>query len=73
MWKALHPGQPIENVQLCLPNEDKAMDALRPLAIPPGDYMVPHCSGAEEMKSPAFKDKMSKDKDTSSTSGSSTK
>jgi hypothetical protein len=30
MWKALHPGQPIENVQLCLPNEDKAIDiALR--------------------------------------------
>ncbi|HKW36743.1 MAG TPA: hypothetical protein VJO54_02945 [Burkholderiales bacterium] len=43
-----------------MPNEDKAMDALRPLAIPPGDYMVPHCSGPEEMKSPAFKEKMSK-------------
>jgi len=43
-----------------MPNEDKAMDALRPLAIPPGDYMVPHCSGPEEMKSPAFKDKMNK-------------
>ena len=43
-----------------MPNEDKAMDALRPLAVPPGDYVVPHCSGPEEMKSPAFKEKMSK-------------
>jgi hypothetical protein len=43
-----------------MPNEDKALDALRPLSIPPGDYMVPHCSGPEEMKSPAFKDKMNK-------------
>jgi len=43
-----------------MPNEDKALDALRPLAIPPGDYMVPSCSGPEEMKSPAFKEKMSK-------------
>ena len=24
-----------------IPNEDKVMDALRPFAIPPGDYMVP--------------------------------
>ena len=43
-----------------MPNEDKAMDALRPLAVPPGDYVVPHCSGPEEMKTPAFKEKMSK-------------
>jgi hypothetical protein len=43
-----------------MPNEDRAMDALRPLAIPPGDYMVPHCSGPEEMKTPAFAEKMNK-------------
>ena len=36
------------------------MDALRPLAIPPGDYVAPHCSGPEEMKSAAFKEKMNK-------------
>jgi hypothetical protein len=48
------------NDYLKMPNEDRALDALRPLAIPPGDYMVPHCTGPEEMKSPAFKDKMSK-------------
>jgi hypothetical protein len=30
MWKALHPGEPIENVRLFLPDEDKAIDiALR--------------------------------------------
>jgi hypothetical protein len=30
MWKALHPGEPIENVRLYLPEEDKAIDiALR--------------------------------------------
>src|SRR5262252_6706663 len=45
---------------LKLPNEDRAIGALRPLAIPPGDYVVPHCSGPEEMKSPAFKEKMEK-------------
>jgi hypothetical protein len=41
-----------------MPNEDRALDALRPLAIPPGDYMVPFCSGQEERKSAAFSEKM---------------
>ena len=41
-------------------NEDKVMDALRPLAIPPGDYMVPRPSGREEMRSPEFLEKMKK-------------
>jgi hypothetical protein len=36
-----------------VPNEDKLMDALRPLEIPPGDYMVPRPSAAE-MRSPEF-------------------
>ncbi len=26
MWKILHPAEPIENVRLCLPNDDKAID-----------------------------------------------
>jgi len=43
-----------------MPNQDKAMDALRPLAIPPGDYMVPHCSGQGERRSPEFAEKMKK-------------
>ena len=43
-----------------LTNEDKVMDALRPLAIPPGDYMVPRPSGREEMRAPEFMEKMKK-------------
>ena len=41
-----------------MPNEDRVRDALRPLAIPPGDYMVPCPNSMEEMKSPAFQEKM---------------
>src|ERR1700730_2546257 len=43
-----------------LPNEDKVMDALRPFAVPPGDYMVPRPSGPEDMRSPEFADKLRK-------------
>lgn len=43
-----------------VPNEDKAMDVLRPLAIPPGDYMMPRCDSAAHMRSPEFLDKLSK-------------
>ena len=41
-----------------MPNEDRVRDALRPLAIPPGDYMVPRPSSREEMATPAFMEKM---------------
>lgn len=37
-----------------MPNEDQFRDALRPLAIPPGDYMVPRPTSREEMRSEAF-------------------
>lgn len=40
-----------------MPNEDKVMDALRPLGIPPGDYMVPRPSSMKEMNSPEFLEK----------------
>jgi len=40
-----------------MPNEEKVMDLLRPLAIPPGDYMVPRPSSREEMRSPTFLEK----------------
>lgn len=43
-----------------IPNEDKVMDALRPMAIPPGDYMVPRCSSPAEMKAPEFQERMRK-------------
>jgi hypothetical protein len=36
------------------------MDALRPLAIPPGDYLVPRPADSKEMRSPEFLEKMKK-------------
>ena len=41
-----------------VPNEDRAMEAIRGLEIPPGDYMMPRPSTREEMKSPAFMEKL---------------
>ena len=41
-----------------VPDEAKFGDAVRPLAIPPGDYMIPRCNSMAEMKSPAFAEKM---------------
>jgi hypothetical protein len=43
-----------------VPNEDKVRDALRPLAIPPGDYMVPRASSMADMRTPQFVEKMNK-------------
>jgi hypothetical protein len=43
-----------------MPNEDKAMEALRPLGIPPGDYMVPHPSSRQALRSPEFLEKLNK-------------
>jgi hypothetical protein len=43
-----------------MPNEEKAMDALRPLAIPPGDYMVPRPSSRQDLRSPEFLEKVNK-------------
>lgn len=43
-----------------VPNEDKVMEALRPFAIPPGDYMVPRPSSRQDMRSPEFAEKMNK-------------
>ena len=43
-----------------LSNEERVMDALRPLAIPPGDYMLPRPSSREEMRSPQFLEKFKK-------------
>lgn len=40
-----------------LPNEDQVLDALRPFAIPPGDYMAPRPTSMEDMRSPAFMEK----------------
>ena len=43
-----------------MPDEDRVMDALRPLAIPPGDYFFPRPSSRADMGSPAFAEKMKK-------------
>ncbi len=43
-----------------VPNEDKVMDTLRPLAIPPGDYMIPRPSSRQDMQSPEFAEKLKK-------------
>lgn len=40
-----------------VPDEDATMDALRPLRIPPGEYMLPKCWSMEEMKSSAYRAK----------------
>lgn len=45
---------------LKMPNEDKFMEVLRPLGVPPGDYMVPRPSNTQEMRSPEFTEKMKK-------------
>jgi len=43
-----------------VPGEARLMDAVRPLAIPPGDYMVPRASSRQEMGSPEFTEKLKK-------------
>ncbi len=45
---------------LKVPSQDGVMDALRPFAIPPGDYMMPRSGGMQEMRTPEFQEKMSK-------------
>ena len=40
--------------------EEKVMDALRPLSIPRGEYMVPRPASSKDMKSPEFAEKMKK-------------
>ncbi|HEY6951639.1 MAG TPA: hypothetical protein VI758_04480 [Bacteroidota bacterium] len=41
-------------------NEDKVMDALRPLNIPPGDYMIPRPNDMKDMRSAQFIEKLKK-------------
>jgi len=41
-----------------LVNQDRVMEVLRPLALPPGDYMVPRPSTRKELRSPEFIEKM---------------
>src|SRR5712671_1027410 len=41
-----------------LADEDRVADALRPLALPPGDYLLPRPTTRHEMSSPEFAEKM---------------
>ena len=41
-----------------LPGEEKVLDGLRSFNIPPGDYMAPRPASREDMRSPAFVEKM---------------
>ncbi|HYI10690.1 MAG TPA: hypothetical protein VEK57_16635 [Thermoanaerobaculia bacterium] len=41
-----------------LPNQDQAADAIRPLAIPPGEFMIPRAATMADMKTPEFTERM---------------
>ena len=41
-----------------MPNEDRVRDAVRPLAIPPGDYMVPRPETRKDWSSPVYDEKV---------------
>lgn len=41
-----------------MPNEAQVMDAMRPLALPPGDYFFPRPASTQEMKSPEFAERV---------------
>jgi hypothetical protein len=43
-----------------VPDQDRVQEALRPFAIPPGDYMLPDCSDRKEMATPEFQEKLAK-------------
>ncbi|MDZ7267731.1 MAG: hypothetical protein ONB48_16080 [candidate division KSB1 bacterium] len=43
-----------------VPNEARVMEALRPFALPPGDYMMPRATSMNEARSPEFADKLKK-------------
>jgi hypothetical protein len=50
-----------------LPNQDAILDALRPLGIPFGDYMIPRPKDRADMQTAEFKDKLSNGLETRST------
>ena len=43
-----------------VPDEDQAREALGPLNIPPGDYVIPYAGTTKELGSPEFKEKRDK-------------
>jgi hypothetical protein len=43
-----------------MPREAEVLEALQPLAIPPGDYFIPRAGGMKEMRTPEFKAKLAR-------------
>jgi hypothetical protein len=43
-----------------MPREAEALEALRPLQIPPGDYFIPRAQGMQEMRTSEFKEKLNR-------------
>jgi hypothetical protein len=41
-----------------VPNEDRLRDAVRPLGIPAGEYMVPRGTSSKDMQAPEFQEKL---------------
>jgi len=41
-----------------MPREAEVLNALRPFAIPPGDYFIPRAGGMQETRTAEFKDKL---------------
>ena len=41
-----------------VPNEDRLREVVRPLAIPPGDYMIPRPASRAHLRSPEFAEKI---------------
>ena len=41
-------------------NQDRLLDALRPLVPPPGDYLLPRADHMKELGTPEFKEKLAK-------------
>jgi hypothetical protein len=56
---ALHTVLPLHKDDFKkLPREDEVISALRPFAIPPGSYNVPHAATGAEMRAPEFQKKI---------------
>ena len=49
-----------KNDMKMVPNQDKVQEALRPFAIPPGDYCIPRGASMKEMRTPEFTEKLNK-------------
>lgn len=43
-----------------LPQEDKVLETLRSVGVPPGDYIAPRCETRAEMKTPEFRERLQK-------------